>query len=235
MVQMSIDDSIDSNKKRIKHFIEQAALRGVRLVAFPEMALTGFNSQVLCDPELSRLVEAALGELEDSVERLSVGAIVGHALSEEGSLYNAATAMLPGGNRYVYRKIHLTEEERPYFRAGREAGTFELDGGRFGVMICRDQNDPFLARRIADLGASALFILSAHLYSPAEARWKLDKNRALPIARAVENSVFVLLSNAVGSHISRVSLGNSMIVDPKGALVCVAGEESEELLYHELS
>ena len=40
------------------------------------------------------------------------------------------------------------------------------------------------------------------------------KNRAIPITRAVENGVYVLLSNFVGSHLGMVSLGNSLLPTP---------------------
>ena len=56
------------------------------------------------------------------------------------------------------------------------------------------------------------------------------KNRAIPITRAVENGVYVLLSNFVGSHLGMVSLGNSLIADPDGAVVSSAGESEESLL-----
>ncbi len=58
----------------------------------------------------------------------------------------------------------------------------------------------------------------------------MDKNRAIPITRAVENKAFVLLSNTVGTHLGMVSLGNSLIADPEGAVVVAADEYQEGLL-----
>lgn len=234
VVQMSIEDSVESNLGKIRGYLENGASKGIKLIAFPEMCLTGFNPEVLSDPGLSHLVGGAIRELAGLSRRLGIGALVGHALVEGNVLYNAATVILPNGRRHLYRKMHLTAEEEPYFESGKEIVTFDFNGHRFGLIICRDQNDPSLARRVADDGARALFILSAHLYDPKEARWKIDKNRALPIARAVENGIFVLFSNAVGCHISRVSLGNSLIVDPDGALVAVADEVSETILFYDL-
>ena len=97
-------------------------------------------------------------------------------------------------------------------------------------MICRDQNHPKLGLELVKKGAEFIYILSAHFYRPKEARWKVEKNRAIPITRAVENGVHVLLSNFVGSHLGLVSLGNSLIADPDGAVVVSAGENEESLL-----
>ena len=73
-----------------------------------------------------------------------------------------------------------------------------------------------------------LFILSAHFYNPKEARWKLEKNRAIPITRAVENGIYVL-SQHCSTHLGHDKFwGNSLIVDPDGAVVVSAGEKSEE-------
>ena len=109
-----------------------------------------------------------------------------------------------------------------------------MKGVKCGLIICRDQNDPRLVQEYARAGAKVVFLLAAHYYPSAEARRKLDKNRALPIARAVENGLFVAKANAIGFQDEYVSLGHSMIVDPEGSVVCEADEKEEKLLYHDL-
>jgi predicted amidohydrolase len=76
-----------------------------------------------------------------------------------------------------------------------------------------------LAHEYKMLGADAIFILSAHFYEPIEAIQKINKNRALPIARAVENNLWVLKANAVGSSNEKISLGGSLIIDPNGFII----------------
>ncbi|MCK4734145.1 MAG: hypothetical protein KAT65_16955, partial [Methanophagales archaeon] len=61
------------------------------------------------------------------------------------------------------------------------------------------------------------------------------KNRALPIARAVENNLFVLKANAVGSINEKISLGGSLIIDPKGFVVQEGNNITEMVLSYELS
>jgi predicted amidohydrolase len=227
---MYIADSIEENTSTILQLTEEASRRGITLLAFPEMSLTGYNPEVLGSSSFKEDLDRAMAELRDKAKECNMGLIVGRADLAGELLFNAATAILPDGREVTYHKIHLTSAEERYFAAGKAPAVFEFQGRKFGVIICRDQNFPELARDIASQKVSALFILSAHYYPPREARWKIEKNRALPIARAVENHFHVLLANAVGSHIGLISLGNSLIADPEGALVALADEASETIL-----
>lgn len=230
VAQMFITDTLPSNEAAIVEMAKTAAARGVKLLAFPEMSLTGYNPDTLGRASFTAEVNAALGRIAEQAVMLGMGLIVGHASYSGGGLYNAASVLLPDGTTHIYHKIHLTAAEAQYFSPGTAPLTFTLQDHTFGVIICRDQNDPQLARRLCENGAETIFILAAHYYPASEARWKLPKNRALPIARAVENGVYVLLANAVGSHLGMVSLGNSLIADPDGAVIAAAGESGETML-----
>ncbi|MGI9952112.1 carbon-nitrogen hydrolase family protein [Moorellaceae bacterium AZ2] len=230
VAQMFISDTLPVNKNKIIKMSCEAARRGVELLVFPEMSLTGYNPQTLGSPGFEARLEEALEGIARCSARLGIGLVVGRAAVVGGKLYNAASVFLPDGTIYTYCKIHLTAQEQKYFTPGDSPLAFTYKGLTMGVMICRDQNDPQLARSLRERGAGVLLILSAHYYPPPEARWKLDKSRALPIARAVENNCYVLLANAVGSHIGLISLGNSLIADPEGVVVACADESAEVIL-----
>lgn len=228
--QMFIADTLSVNEENINKMAKIAVTRGVDLLACPEMGLTGYNPATLEQPGIKMAVAEALTRLSRLASDLSLGLIVGHAIFDGDKLYNGASVLLPDGASYTYRKINLTAAESKYFSPGTSPLTFDYKGRRFGVIICRDQNYPALAGRLREDGAQAMFILAAHYYPASEARWKLPKNRALPIARAVENGVYVLLANAVGSHIGLVSLGNSLVAAPDGTVVSQADEVAETIL-----
>jgi predicted amidohydrolase len=158
---------------------------------------------------------------------------VGTPFTEAGKIYNAAI-VISAKDRLKYFKKHLTEFDRLYFARGKGTLSFQVKGTRCGLLVCRDQNDPGLAHQYARAGARVVFLLAAHYYPLAEARRKVDKNRALPIARAIENRFFVAKANAVGSQGDYISLGRSMIVDPEGSVVCEADEQEEKLLCYDL-
>jgi len=228
---MAITERVEANTRKIISFIEKAAFHNINIVGFPEMALTGYTKEILSDEDLNIYVKNSLSEIKKASKFYNTAAIVGHPYKEGGKLYNSTSVFLPDGSTFTYDKKYPTEVELKYFEAGKkEPLVFTFCDKKIGIMICRDQNYPELARTLANAGAHIIYILTAHFYNPKEARWKLEKNRAIPITRAVENKVYVMVSNAVGSHIGMVSLGNSLIVDPDGAVVVSAGESEEGLI-----
>jgi predicted amidohydrolase len=226
---MFIANEVETNTESVLSLAEEAAGKGVDLLIYPEMCLNGYNPAVLSQDTFPDDLAAALDKIRRRASELELGLVVGRAVFADDKLYNAAAVILPDGTTYSFYKNNLTAAEEKYFTPGTEPLSFTYHGHKFGVIICRDQNYPDLARKTCN-NADALFILSAHYYKPAEARWKLDKNRALPIARAVENHCYVFLANAVGSHIGMISLGNSLIADPDGALAVLADETSQTVI-----
>jgi len=153
--------------------------------------------------------------------------------SKYGKIHNAAI-VISANRRLKYFKNNLTDFEKQYFAEGKKVLSFEVARVKCDLLVCRDQNDPQLAQKYARAGAKAIFLLAAHYNPPTEARRKVDKNRALPITRAIENRLFVAKANAVGFQRDYVSLGHSMIIDPQGSISCEADENEERLLYHDL-
>ncbi|HHU69357.1 MAG TPA: carbon-nitrogen hydrolase family protein [Thermoanaerobacterales bacterium] len=228
--QMSISDDIDLNAKKIVNFLDKAREQDIDLLVFPEMSLTGYNPDIILASNLNTIVDSCINRIREKGDSLKIGAVIGHAYNEGDKLYNRLSVILPGEGIYTYDKMHLVQAEGKYFEPGSKFLTFTYKDEMFGVMICRDQNDPKIAEELVKRGAQFIFIISAHYYKPKEARWKLEKNRAIPITRAVENRVYVLLPNTVGSHLGMISLGNSLIADPDGAVVVSAGESEETIL-----
>lgn len=228
---MSVTDNIDTNMDKIIEFIKQSALQNIDIVAFPEMSLTGYNPIQLSDKNLNSKVKASINEIKSVVDCVGVAAIIGHPYKQDEWFYNRASALKPGVNQIPScDKMHPVEEEQKFFKAGNKPLLITHKQYKIGITICRDQNYPEIAIDLVSKGAQFIYIISAHYYKPKTARWKLEKNRAVPITRAVENKVYVLLSNTVGSHLGMISLGNSLIADPDGAVIVSAGEAEEVIL-----
>ncbi|MGC9444306.1 MAG: carbon-nitrogen hydrolase family protein [Candidatus Methanospirareceae archaeon] len=228
VAQIALSTEIEANVEKITRFISRAAREQIQLLCFPECSVTGYVRD-FTTVEHDAVLEA-LNHIHAHSMRESVSAIVGSPCLVQKARFNSALALLPTGERFSYYKINLTAPETAYFHPGQEPTTFTVDMLTCGLLICRDQNDAMLAHAYKALGVDVLFILAAHYYEPREAERKLDKNRALPIARAVENRLFVLKANAVGSVDGTVSLGGSLIADPFGYVVQEADRHSEALL-----
>ena len=227
--QMFIANELETNTETVLMMAEEASRKGIELLVFPEMCLNGYNPDTLTQDNFNDKLNMALDKISRKSAELNLGLIVGRAVFADEKLYNAATVILPDWTTHTFYKNNLTAAEEKYFTPGTKPLTFAYQGYKLGVIICRDQNYPELARETCK-DVDALFILCAHYYKPLEARWKVDKNRALPIARAVENHCYVFMANTIGSHIGMISLGNSLIADPEGVLVVLADESSETII-----
>lgn len=234
IVQMKISNSIENNLLKIANFLEQAKVEEVDLVCFPEMALTGYNIQLLKSMDLNDVILPALDKISQLASKYLVCCVIGHPFREGEELKNRASVIFPDGRCEKYDKLHPTELEKKIFSEGKGTLVFEYKHKRFGIAICRDQNFYNIFKEYKDNACDGVFILAAHYYNPKEARWKIEKNRSIPITRAVENGYYVFLANATGAHLNMVSLGHSLIVDGSGCIVCEANEIEEVLLTAEI-
>jgi len=233
VAQVKLYNNIGTNLITISKYISLASKEDIDILCFPECNITGYVrdfSKVYQNEVLD-----TLDIIQKQVTKAGVNVIVGAPYLERKKRFNSAIVLLTNGWRHIYHKINLTSYEEAYFKKGKEPLIFQLGNAKVGVLICRDQNDQMLAHEYKVLWANAIFILSAHFYEPIEAIRKLNKNRALPIARAVENNLFVLKANAVGSINELISLGGSLIIDPEGFVVQEGNNITEMVLSYELS
>ncbi|WP_239014537.1 nitrilase family protein [Archangium violaceum] len=150
------------NLERIRYFAGLASSNGVKLIAFPEMCVTGYWHVRDLDREgISALAEPIPSG--PSVEFLRALArehdlVLGAGLLEvgtDGRFYNAYAVCLPDGTVHTHRKLHAFESE--HIASGDRYTVFETPLGiRVGVLICWDNNLVENARATALLGADVL-------------------------------------------------------------------------------
>ena len=117
-----------------------------------------------------------------------------------------------------YRKTHLFQSEREHFSSGDTFSLIDTDFGKIGVAVCYELRFPEVARALTLRGAKIIFYPAAWPIPRVE-HWKI-----LGAARAIENQIFVVLVNRVGSGSLYEYFGESMIIDPWGDIIVGAGE-----------
>ncbi len=152
----------DRNLATIERFVQEAASRGVQLIVFPEMCITGYWHV----RRLSREAVEALAEpipSGPSTRRLldlavRYGMTIGAGLIERGKggdLYNAYVVAMPDGRTVCHRKLHTFISE--YMQSGDTYTVFDIPQGcRVGVLTCYDNNIIENARITALMGAEIL-------------------------------------------------------------------------------
>ncbi len=222
------------NRDRIVDLMGRAKKLGADLVAFPEMALTGYPPEdLLLKPQFIRDNLRTLREVQQAARGIT--AIVGFVDDDE-FLYNAAAVLHNGACSYIYHKILLPNygvfDEYRYFRPGSRYPLLTLGGVKIGVNICEDiwfSEGPTRSQALA--GAELIVNINASPYHKQKGRERLR----MLTERAKENGVVISYTNTVGGQDELVFDGQSMVIDRRGKLLALGRQFEEELLVLDLA
>ncbi len=201
---------------------------GADVVAFPELAITGYPPEdLLFRPGLHRRVSAALDHIASAAH--DIHAVVGYPRRRDDTTFNAVSVLRDGVVVFTYHKQRLPNylvfDEQRYFVAGSDAGVVELSGFRIALSICEDIWDPATAAQATAAGAEMILNINA---SPYNANKRSERITALKTACAAAQLPIVYL-NIVGGQDELVFDGGSLVMDACGA-VPVQGPEFVETL-----
>ncbi|MDX1614336.1 MAG: nitrilase-related carbon-nitrogen hydrolase [Candidatus Promineifilaceae bacterium] len=217
--------------------VEEAADRGVELLVFPELSLTGYRLRDLAfqvglsptykDPSFAALLEASR----------YLDLVVGFVEADQRQQFYIASAYLSGGQLvHLHRKVYLPTygmfDEGRYFAWGNAIRAFDTRFGRVGMLICEDfwhVSPPYLLWLD---GADILILCSAspgrglaHEQKLGSASWVEHINQAY--ASLFTN--FVIHCNRTGFEDGVNFWGGSTIYNPEGRLL-VQGPYYEDAL-----
>ena len=190
------------------------------LYIFGEMSLTGYR----CKDELRDLAEDIDGYSISYLKELAIKRncyiVFGMPLRDSivnGVLHNSAIFIHPSGNVDFYNKWFFPNfgpfEEKLFFDGGEKLNIIETKFGKIGLIICYDLFFPELCKAYSLQGANMVICLSA---SPSITRKYFEP--LLP-ARAIENTIFMIYANIVGTQEDLVFWGGSQVYDPLGNLI----------------
>lgn len=219
----------------IRRKIDLCETEQVSFLCCPEAILGGLADYAENQAEIALCV--ADGSLDRALAPLTsntVTTFVGFTeRSQDGTLYNSAAVHHRGSIAGIYRKINPAVR-RSVYAAGSELPVFEVDGLRFGILICYDTCFPRLATSLAARGAEMLFVLSNNAL-PLGRPDLVSEARAADVTNAARNDVWVVRADVAGECSGYVSSGSSCIVDPTGRVRRTAKLLSEDLLGIEIS
>ena len=214
----------------IREVLHQSRQHGVQLVAFPELALTGYPPEdLLLKPQFLSAAKQALSQITKEVGDLLC--IVGTVHGEK-EIYNTA-AILHNGQviDYYYKRLlpnYGVFDEMRYFKEGDEDKVLVVNGIPIGVSICEDiwfPDGP--VKQQAELGGAKLLLnISSSPYH--HEKWKVREQ--MLSERAIENHAFVAYVNLVGGQDELVFDGGSVVFDPLGKILARAKFFEEDLL-----
>ena len=117
-------------------------------------------------------------------------------------------------------------EEGRYYQPGEEIVTFRWNQFIVAPSICYDLRFPEIYRLAARRGANLFIVIACW---PASRAWIKE---TLLKARALENQAYVVGVNRCGADPQREYPGQSVIINPRGEAVAMAGG-AEEIIRHQ--
>jgi len=172
----------------------------------------------------------------------------------EDRLYKACVCVNGGGLVASFRKLHPFIN--PHLTPGDRYVVFDIHGWKCGILVCYDNNVIENVRASVLLGAQIIFMPHVTMCTPSTrpgagfvdpALWhnrkedptslRLEfsgmKGRAwlmkwLP-ARAYDNGIYVVFSNAIGMDDDQLKNGCSMIIDPFGDILTECAELGDDV------
>jgi len=224
---------IDSNLQTIERFSRQAQASDAAMVLFPEMSDTGYAIGPIRQ-HATEWKRGAVPAIRNLAKELSLWIVCGVSEREGGVIYNSQVVASAAGDIAArYRKTHLfTPEpirEDLCFTPGGDFVSFRADEFKFGLTICYDLRFPELFRALALSHETSVFLLSS-----AWPRPRAHHFRSLAVARAIENQSYLVAANRVGTDAGVQFCGQSVIIDPTGAILASGSDADEELLVADL-
>lgn len=172
------------NIEKIEGLMRQASEKGVQIIAFPELSVTGYTClDLFAQQTLLNGAEAALLQLVSNTADLDILTIVGVPLRTENRLINAAVVFQKGAIRGVVPKTYLPNykefQEQRWFTSATELRESTISIGKeeypmgshllfrsgrltAGIEICEDLWVPVPPSSLLAMeGANIIFNLSA--------------------------------------------------------------------------
>ena len=211
-----------ANLATVAAMTAEAARRGSDLVVFPELWSTGYDLEN-AGSYATTIDQGIFAETATLAKAHNIH-ILGSCLSDmgNGKVGNTAVFFYANGRSLGdYSKIHLFQlmDEHLFLAGGNRRSLVETEWGLAGLSICYDLRFPELFRAYALAGAKAVFVPAEWPY-PRLYHWQ-----TLLRARAIENQIYVIACNRVGSSKGTTFFGRSCIIDPWGEPIIEGGED----------
>ena len=234
-LQMVSTSDLDTNLQTATDLIKQAADQGCSVAVLPEyFCLFGKrDTDKLAIQETfgSGKLQDALAEIAQKNQIHIVAGTIPISSEDPNRVWNSSLVYSPSGKVIArYDKIHLfsfsqgseSYDESKTLFAGNTPVTFEITENqttwRFGMSICYDIRFPELYRSIGEVDCQ--IIPAAFTYTTGKDHWEI-----LLRSRAIENQCYFIASAQGGTHDNgRRTWGNSMIINPWGAIESVLSE-----------
>ena len=229
------------NARKIIDVAHEAYAQGARLLLTPELSICGYAAEDLflrpsfidaCDDAV-KTVARETAHLKD------LAIVVGHPSGGDTRTrsvavqrrFNRASVLRGGRIELSYAKRELPNyqvfDERRYFSPGQDAGVFEVEGVRVGLLVCEDAWFEAPAQAAKDAGAELLAVINASPFHVG----KGGERVARMAERAQAVGLPLVYAHLVGGQDEVVFDGASFALRADGSVALQAEGFKEKLAY----
>jgi len=223
MALVSIRPNVLDKQANIKKMEKYIKKTKADIYVFGELSLTGYSIKDEIRDAAEDINGISIKQIKKIAEKNNCYIVFGMPLKDsnvEGLIHNSSILVHPNGKLDIYNKWFLITfgpfEEKIYFDEGENFQICDTKFGKIGLIICYDLYFPELCKLYSMQGANIIICISA---SPSTTRKYFET--LLP-ARAVENTVFMVFVNLVGTQEDLVFWGGAQVYDPLANLVVKA-------------
>lgn len=225
---------IEGNTKKILDYIGKGKKMGADLLAFPELAITGYPPEDLL--LMPKFIESNLKAIQTIARATSSITVIVGFVNKDGDIFNSAALLHHGKMVDVYSKTFLPNygvfDEDRYFQVGKENFIFNLKSTPIGLSICEDlwyPGDPIRTQTLYG-GAELIINISS---SPYQVGKSISREKMIS-TRASDNVAIIAYCNLVGGQDELVFDGGSLIYDQRGELMARGKQFEEDLVLRDL-
>lgn len=202
------------------------------VVAFPELALTGYYPEdMVLKPFFLDSVEQSIAEITAATKGHKAILIVAAPARTDDGLFNAAYLIQNGAIIKIQLKHELPNygifEEKRYFKHGPLPDVTVIEGVKVGFAICEDFWLPTVGAHLKKQGAEFLFSINA---SPYEYEKQLRRYANMR-KRVAETGLPFLYINQVGGQDDLIYDGSAFALDKDGKLIWQEAPFEETLTF----
>lgn len=229
--QFAVSGCMDENFNKMKAAIIHAAEKNVRLLVFPECALTGYPPYEIAkasdtDFEMASLYQE---EIQYLSRKYKMYIVVGTITRQGMQIYNSAIIFSPEKENSIYHKRALWGWDKDNFCEGKEKGIFDIDGIKIGIRICYEVRFPEYFRELY-IENTALDIILFYDRSEKDDFFRYNIIKSHILTRAAENTCHILTVNTISPY----QTAPTALFDKSGRVLQEMERNIPGMLYYEL-
>jgi predicted amidohydrolase len=221
-----VKGDIAANLADHQRWVGLAVERGVGLLVFPELSITGYEPTLAGELATTK-DDARFDLLQRLSDKYGIFIGVGAPIKGETGVMIGMIILRPDEARLVYAKQYLHADEEPFFIPGKEQVFLSLDDNKIALALCYELSVP-------EHSVNA-YSHRSNIYLASVAKTAAGMEKAIDILSGIActYSMTVFAVNCVGVCDGAECGGGSAVIDDLGEVLVTLNDREEGMLIYD--